>query len=236
MVRARLHEHVVEQAATAPRGASGTLAIRGSDEGLVGVLPLPLTALVLRGLLLSFLPPLLLLSGGLGFAAAALPGRIFLVLTCLAVEDGADRLLARGKVGGDIEQHIRAGGTASRELVHQIPTRCALEEGIDDLDVGDAGELGALLGEASDVVAQGLVGLLLAPSKILGVPRAHVSALEVAHEDPDQVVPVADLVRGQVLEPYPCRVCEVQRKVANDHGVIYRVAQLASQAVVVEPE
>jgi hypothetical protein len=99
-----------------------------------------------------------------------------------------------------------------------------LEEGIDDLDVGDAGELGALLGEASDVVVQGFVVLLLAPSGIPGVPRVHVSALEVSHEDPDQVVPVADLVRGEVLEPCPCRVREVQRKVAKDHGVVHRAA------------
>ena len=115
---------------------------------------MPLTALVLRGLLLSFLPPLLLVSGGLGFAAAALRGRIFLALARLAVEDGTDRFLAGGKVGGDIEQHVGTGGMASRKLVHQIPARRALEEGIDDLNIGDAGELGALLGEASDVVTQ----------------------------------------------------------------------------------
>ena len=118
MVRARLLEHVVEQAATALRGASGTLAIWGSAEGLVGVLPLPLTALVLRGLLLSFPPPLLLLRGGLGFAAAALHGRIILELGCLAVEDGTNCFLAGSEVGGNVEQHVRAGGTASRELVH----------------------------------------------------------------------------------------------------------------------
>ena len=120
--------------------------------------------------------------------------------------------------------------------MHQIPTRRALEEGIDDLDVGDAGELGALLGEAANVVKQGLVRLLTAPSKILRVPRAHVSALEVAHEGPEQVIPVVDLVRGKVFEPCPRRVCKVQRKVADDHGDISRTAQLASQAVVVEPE
>ena len=62
-------------------------------------------------------------------------------------------------------------------------------EGVDDLDVGDAGELGALLGEASHVVAQGLVGLLATPFEVPGVPRAYVGALEVAHEDPDQVGP-----------------------------------------------
>ena len=71
------------------------------------------------------------------------------------------------------------------ELVHQIPARRALEEGIDDLDVGDTGELSALLGEASHVVTQGLVGLLPTPLEIPGVFGAHVSALEVAHKDLD---------------------------------------------------
>ena len=45
-----------------------------------------------------------------------------------------------------------------------------------------------------------------------------------------------DLVRGEVLEPCSRRVCEVQRKVADDHGVVSRAAQLTSQAVVIEPE
>jgi hypothetical protein len=74
---------------------------------------------------------------------------------------------------------------ASRKLVHQVPARRALEEGVDDLDMGDAGELGALLGEAPHVVAQGLIGLLPTPFEVPGVPRMHVRALEVAHEDLD---------------------------------------------------
>ena len=64
----------------------------------------------------------------------------------------------------------------------------------------------------------------------------HVCALEVAHEGPDQVVPVVDLVRKKVFEPCPRRDCEVQRKVADNHGVVGSATQLASQAVVVEPE
>ena len=41
VVRTRLLEHVVEQAATASRGASRSFAVRGSNEGLVGVFRLP---------------------------------------------------------------------------------------------------------------------------------------------------------------------------------------------------
>ena len=105
--------------------------------------------------------------------------------------------------------------------MHQVPACRTLEEGVDDLDVGDAGELGALLGEAPHVVAQGLIGLLPTPFEVPGVPRAHVSALEVAHEDPDQVILVVDLARGKVFEPCPHRVREVQRKIADDHGVVH---------------
>ena len=83
MVRARLLEHIVKQAATASRGASRALAVWGSDEGLVGVLCLPLSALVRWDWLLSFLPPLLFLGGGLGLAVAALCGRILLALVRL---------------------------------------------------------------------------------------------------------------------------------------------------------
>src|SRR6185369_5272659 len=72
VVRARLLEHVVEQAATTSRGASRALAVRGGDEGLIGVLRLLLPTLVRWGRLLSFLPPPLSLSGGLGLASAAL--------------------------------------------------------------------------------------------------------------------------------------------------------------------
>ena len=93
------------------------------------------------------------LGGGLGIVVAALCGRIFLALVRLAVKDGTNCLLASGIVGGSVEQLVGVGGTASRKLVHQVPARRAFEEGVDDLDVGDAGELGALLGEAPHVVA-----------------------------------------------------------------------------------
>jgi len=111
--------------------------------------------------------------------------------------------------------------------VHQVPARRALEESVDDLDVRDAGELDALLGEAPHVVAQGLIGLLTAPFEVPGVPRAHVSALEVADEDLDQVGPIVDLVHGQVLEPRSCGVSKVKGKVADGNRVFRRTAQLA---------
>ena len=105
-----------------------------------------------------------------------------------------------------------------------------------DFGVLHAGELGALLGEMPDVTPQRLVGLLTTPSEIPGVPRVHICALDVSHESLDQVGPVVDLVGRKMLQPRACRICEMQRKVANDDGIISRTAQLACQAVVVEPE
>ena len=115
-------------------------------------------------------------------------------------------------------------GRLSRKLVHQVPARHAFEEGVDDLDVGDAGELGALLGEAPHVVTQGFAGLLTTPFEVPGVPRAHVRALEIAHEDVDQVGPVVDLARRQVLKPRSCGVSKMERKVADDGRVLRRAA------------
>jgi hypothetical protein len=65
--------------------------------------------------------------------------------------------------------------------------------------------------------------------------QAHVRALEVPHEGADQIVPVVDLAGRQMIKPRPRRVGEVQRQVADDDFVGGGSAQLACQAVVVEP-
>jgi hypothetical protein len=73
------------------------------------------------------------------------------------------------------------------------------EERVDDIGIDDVGQLGALLRESPYVVPERLSRLLAAASEIPGVPRAHVRALEVADEGLDQVVPVGDLPRRQML-------------------------------------
>ena len=45
-----------------------------------------------------------------------------------------------------------------------------------------------------------------------------------------------DLIHGQMLEPHSCGVGEVERKVADDHGVVRLTGQLACHALVVEPD
>jgi len=68
------------------------------------------------------------------------------------------------------------------------------------------------------------MGLLATPFEVPGVPRAHVRALEIAHEDLDQVGPVVDLICRQMLEPRSCGVIKVKRKVVDDDRVLHRAA------------
>ena len=89
-----------------------------------------------------------------------------------------------------------------------------------------------MLGESPDEVLEGLIRLLPAAPEVLGVPRAHVCALEVPDEDPDQVGPVMDHALKEVLKSCSGRMGQVEWQVADDEQVIFRPAQLTSQAVV----
>ena len=84
------------------------------------------------------------------------------------------------------------------------------------LEPPDVGELGALLGESPDEVSEGLIGLLPASPEVPGVPRAHVSALEVPDEDLDEVGPVVDHAVRKVLEPCSSCIGQMQWEVADD--------------------
>jgi hypothetical protein len=188
MIGARLLEHLVEEI-----GASGrfprVLVLSGGDKVRVGGV-----AFCLR-LLLAFL---------LGAALSGRLGDIFrlAVLGLLVLpEDGLNRLLARGELGGDVHQLARPGGGLATQLAHQVAAGGASEERSDDIRVGDVGQLGALLRESPDVVPERLSRLLAAASEIPGVPRVDVRALEVADEGLDQVIPVGDLPRRQMLQP-----------------------------------
>jgi hypothetical protein len=172
MIGARLLEHLVEEV-----GASGrlprVLVLSGGDKVRVGGVAFRLRLLL--ALLLG-----VALSGRLGdvFQLAALG---LLVLP----EDGLNRLLARGELGGDVHQLARPGGGIATQLAHQVTAGGDGEERADDIGISDVGQLGALLRESPYVVPERLSRLLAATSKIPGVPRAHVRALEVAGEGLD---------------------------------------------------
>jgi hypothetical protein len=126
MIGARLLEHLVEEI-----GASGrfprVLVLSGGDKVRVGGV-----AFRLR-LVLAFLLGATL-SGRLGdiFRLAALG---LLVLP----EDGLNRLLARGELGGDVHQLARPGGGLATQLAHQVTAGGAGEERANDIRVGDIG-------------------------------------------------------------------------------------------------
>jgi hypothetical protein len=62
-----------------------------------------------------------------------------------------------------------------------------------------------------------------------------VRALEVSDKDPAQVGLVVDLVVGQMLEPRPRGVPEVERQVLDDEKVVCRSPRVAREPVVLQP-
>jgi hypothetical protein len=83
-------------------------------------------------------------------------GGIFLLSSLrplVLLEDGFDRLLTRGKLGGDVHQFARLGGSLTSQLAHQVSASGAGEECPDDVRVGDVGQLGVLLGKPPDVLS-----------------------------------------------------------------------------------
>ena len=100
----------------------------------------------------------------------------------VALEDGPDRLIAGGVIGGDLQELVRGAWLLAPQFVDQGLAVRPAEERVDDVGVDDAWERVALLGEAPDVVAQGLAGLLLAVLEVPRVARTYVCALKVADE------------------------------------------------------
>jgi hypothetical protein len=70
---------------------------------------------------------------------AALSGRlwdVFLLASLrllVLLEDGLDRLLTRGELGGDVHQLARPGGSLATQLAHQVAASGAGEERADDI-------------------------------------------------------------------------------------------------------
>jgi hypothetical protein len=163
VIGARLLEHLVEQV-----GPSGRLprvpVLGGSDKICVG-------GIVFRLRLLFRLLLRATLGGRLGDVFLLVSLRL-LVLP----KDGFDRLLTRGKLGGDVHQLACLGGSLAAQFAHQVAASGAGEERPDDIRVGDVGQLGALLRKPPDVLLQGFPWLLAAASEIPGVPRAHIRA------------------------------------------------------------
>jgi hypothetical protein len=120
MIGARLLEHLVEQVSPSGR-LPGVPAFGDGDKICVGGV-----ASCLR-LLLA-----LLLRAALGRCLGDVFLRAPLRLLVLS-EDGLDRLLTRGELGGDVHQLARPGGGLATQLAHQVAASGAGEERADDI-------------------------------------------------------------------------------------------------------
>jgi hypothetical protein len=140
VIGARLLEHLVEQIGPSGRFPRGPV-LGGSDKICVGGIALCLRlllGLLLRAMWGRRLEDVFLLA--------------FLRLLVLP-EDGLDRLLTRGELGGDVHQLARLGGSLATQFAHQVAASGAGEERPDDIRVSDVGQLGALLRKPPDVVS-----------------------------------------------------------------------------------
>jgi hypothetical protein len=124
VIRARLLEHFVEH--VGPSGRLPRIPVLGSGDE-VHVDGVALRLRLLPGLLLRAT-----LDGRLG-VVFLLPSLRLLVLT----EDGFDRLLARGKLGGYVHQFACLGGCLAPQFAYQVPASGAGKESPDDVRVGD---------------------------------------------------------------------------------------------------
>ena len=87
------------------------------------------------------------------------------------------------------------------EHVDERLTGHAADEGVDHVDVGDVWELFALLGEALNILLEGLIGPWLTVAEIPGVPQVGVGTLEVANEDQTKIATATDAAMLELLEP-----------------------------------
>ena len=109
------------------------------------------------------------------------------------------------------------------------------EECTDDVRVDDIREGVTSLRKPTDVVLQGLAGLLLTSLEVPGVSRADVRPLEIPDEDPLEVRLVADAVVRKEFKPYPNMFPHADGKVLNDEIVIIHSSGPTGESEVFEP-
>jgi hypothetical protein len=158
-----------------------------------------------------------------------------LPLALRGVQRCGNRFLAIDVVARDVNELTGRARHVMPESVDEGRARHAILKHRDDVVVGRAGELSAVLGEASYVLAKTLPRLLLAVAQLPLLAGAHVGALEVADEDSMQVSLVVDLVPRQVFEPRARRIAKVERQVFVYEEVVSRSTGMACELVILEP-
>jgi hypothetical protein len=116
MIGARLLEHLVEQVG-ASRRLPRVPVLDGGDK--VCVISVTFRLRLILGAALS---------GRLGDVFRLAPLRLLVLL-----EDGLDRLLTRGELGGDVHQLAWLGGSLAVQLAHQVAASGTGEEHADDI-------------------------------------------------------------------------------------------------------
>jgi hypothetical protein len=115
--------------------------------------------------LLILVPPIVVLLGQGGVIAAL----TFIEVTNglgFVTEVGLDCLLTGVLLGGDVQELLHCARDLMAKCMDECLASRAADEGVDDVSIGDAGELIALLRETLDVLPEGLVGPLPAVAKI----------------------------------------------------------------------
>ena len=111
---------------------------------------------------------------------------------------------------------------------------CPGEEYADDVCVDDIREGVASLRKPTDVILQGLAGLLLIALEVPGVSRTDVHPLEISNEDPLEVYLVADAIVWKELKPCPNMFPYANGKILNDEIVIIHSSGPTSEPEVFE--
>ena len=91
------------------------------------------------------------------------------------------------------------------------------------------------MGEPTDVILQGLAGLLLAALEVPGVSRVDIHPLKIPNEDPLEVCPVTDAVVREEFKPCPNIFPHADGEILNDEKVIIHPSGSAGEPEVFEP-
>ena len=112
---------------------------------------------------------------------------------------------------------------------------CPGEKCADDVCVDDIREGVASFRKPTDVIPQGLIGLLLIALEVPGVSWADVRPLGIPDEDPLEVRLVADAVVWKEFKPHPNMFPHANGKILNDEEVIIHSSGPTGEPEVFEP-
>ena len=151
------------------------------------------------------------------------------------VEDRPDCLLTGGVVCGNTEQVVGGIGLQAAKHMDQGLIGCPREECADDVRINDIRKRVAPLQEPTDVIPQGLIGLLLAALEVLGIPRIDIGPLKISNEDPLEIHLVADAIGRNQFESCSNMLPHADGEVLDDEVVIIHSSSSIGEPEVFKP-